>query len=78
MLSLVLLLLLCSTDAFLNSVMPQPRSAALLQASNHDLQSNHMTMLDLVKEDAADGDEDLVHVFAALEVSCCFHISLVV
>jgi hypothetical protein len=65
-------LLLCTSDAFLHSVTSQPRTTALLRATKHDSQSSYVTMLDLVQEQAAVGDEDLVHVFAALEVSCCF------
>jgi hypothetical protein len=52
MLSLVLLLPLCSTHAILNSVVSQPQTTALSSGSKHDLQSNHATMLDVGKEEA--------------------------
>jgi hypothetical protein len=71
LLLVLLLLLLCSTNSFLHGVTSH-RTAALLRASKRDSQGSYVTMLDLVQEEAAIGDEDLVHVFAALEVSCCF------
>jgi hypothetical protein len=54
MLSLVLRLLLCSAYTILNSVVAQLRTAALLRGSKHDLQTNHVNMLDLAKEEATD------------------------
>jgi hypothetical protein len=50
----MLRLLLCSAYAILNSIVAQPRTTALLRGSQHDLQINHVNMLDLVKEEATD------------------------
>jgi hypothetical protein len=52
MLSLVLLLPLCSTYAILNRVVSQPQTTALSSGFKHDLPSNHVTMFDVVKEEA--------------------------